>query len=153
MHGGGGLQTRHVHDDAVGDVRREGLDVQLAGHVLDHAALLRAGCLLAALQVHGHRGLDLLVEADLEQVEVDDLVPDRVALLVLDDHRERAAAVDLQVEHGGAGDQGGAQVAPADLERGALAVPAAVDDAGHVALPPEAPSRARTALLALLDGK
>ena len=60
----------HVRGDPVGDVGRQGLDRDLAGDVLEHAALLHAGRVLGALELERHGRLDLLVEADLEEVEV-----------------------------------------------------------------------------------
>ena len=77
--------------------------------MLEHAALLHAGRLLDALQLERDGGLDLLVEADSEQVEVHDVAAHGVALLVLDDHRLAAAAVDLDVEERMALGQHGAQ--------------------------------------------
>ena len=60
-------------------------------------------------------GLDLLVEAHLEQVDVHDLVAHRVELLVLDDHRPRLAA-DLEVDQRRAVHEHLAQHARVDLE-------------------------------------
>ena len=65
----------------------ERLDVELVGDLLEHATLLDAGRLLGALHVDRDLRLDLLVEADLEQIDVQHLVPNGMALLVLDDHR------------------------------------------------------------------
>ena len=59
---------------------------------------LDAGRLVGALELDRDLGLDRLVEADLEAVEVDDLAAKRVALLLLDDDRHGVAAVDLEVE-------------------------------------------------------
>ncbi len=65
----------------------------------------------------GHRRLDLLVEADLEEVHVHDLVADGVVLAVLEDGRHRLLGADLHVEQRGAVDQQVAQLPRADLER------------------------------------
>ena len=56
------LHVGDVDDDAVGNVGRQCLDLQLAGHVLEHAALGDAGRLLGALELDAHGGVDLLVE-------------------------------------------------------------------------------------------
>ena len=72
------------------------------GDVLEHAALLDAGRLLGADELDRDVGLDLLVEVDLLEVEVDEVAADRVALLLLDHHRDRSRALDLEVEEGAA---------------------------------------------------
>jgi hypothetical protein len=136
VHRRGRLHAGHVGGDPLGDARGQRLDVELARDVLHHAALLDARCVLDALELDRDGGVDLLVEADLEQVDVDDLVADRVVLLVLDDHRHRLAVADLDVDHGGAGDQRGTQLARVDPHGGAVA--AAVDDAWDLALAAEA---------------
>ena len=137
---------RHVHVDRLGDVGRQRLDVELVGHVLEHAALLDAGRLLGALEVTCTGRLDLLVEAHLEQVDVEQLVTDRVLLLVLHDHRA-GRAVDLEVDQRGSVRPARARsVSAFDLEGGAVAALPAVDDARHVALAAQALGRARAAL-------
>ena len=99
----------------------------------------------------GHRRLDLLVQAHLEQVDVDDLVPHRVKLLVLDDHRARGLAPDLEIDQRRAVHQHLAQNAGLDLEGGAVAVAAApVDHPGHKPLSAQALGGAGTALGALV---
>ena len=103
------------------------------GDVLEHAALLDAGRLLAALELDRHRGLDLLVQPHLEQVDVHHLVADRVELLVLDDHRTASLPPDLEVDQRRAVDQHLAQLAGATLNDTQSSVGAAVDDAGHEA--------------------
>ena len=50
-------------------------------------------------------GLDLLVELDLLEVEVDQVAAHRVALLLLDHHRDRRRALDLDVDQGAAVDE------------------------------------------------
>jgi hypothetical protein len=145
VHGCRDLEPGHVHDDRLGDVRRQRLDVELVRHVLEHAALLDARRLLGALEVDVDLGLDLLVEADLEQVDVEQLVADRMLLLVLDDHGAGLPA-DLEVDQGGAVDQHLAERPPVDLEGRAVAVLAAVDHAGHVARAAQPLGRARAAL-------
>ena len=120
VHGRGDLEPGHVHVDAVGDVGRQRLDVQLVGDVLQHAALLDAGRLLGALEVHVHLRLDLLVEADLEQVDVEQLVTNGVLVPVLHDHRARLAA-DLEVDQRGAVHQHMPERERVHLEGGAVA--------------------------------
>jgi hypothetical protein len=83
---------------------------------------------------------------------VEDLVADRVVLLVLDDHRPCPATVDLQVEQGRALGQQLAQRQGVDLEGEVLVLAAAVDHAGHEAVTAQTAVRARSALWALLDG-
>jgi hypothetical protein len=120
------------------------------GHVLEHAALLHAGRLLAALHVHADGRLDLLVQADLEQVDVHDLVADRVQLLILHDHRAGLAA-DLEVDQRLAAHEHLPKGPRVHFEGGAVAVLAAVDHTRHEALPAQALHRASAALGALLD--
>ena len=59
-----------VDGDLLGDLRRQRLDGDLAGDVLEHAALADAGRLVGPLELDRNLRLDLLVEADLEEVEV-----------------------------------------------------------------------------------
>ena len=83
------LHLGDVDDDPLGDLGRQRLDGDLAGDVLEHAALLDAGGLLGALQLDRDLGLDLLVELHLLQVEVLKVAADGVELLLLDDDRDR----------------------------------------------------------------
>ena len=76
------------------------LDRDLAGDVLEDAALLDAGSVLGALELDRDVGLDLLLEVDLLAVEVHEIAADRMALLLLDDDRDLARALDLEVEQG-----------------------------------------------------
>ena len=118
--------------------------------MLEHAALAHAGRVLDALDLERHHRLDLLVEAHLQQVQVQHVPAHRVALLVLDDHGQALAAVDLDVEQRVALCQHPAQAARVDLERdGVRADP--VDDAGHEALAAQPPVRPRAALLARVE--
>ena len=55
--------------------------------MLEHAALLHTRRLLDALELERDLRLDLLVEAHLQQVEMDETAADRVVLLLLHDHR------------------------------------------------------------------
>jgi len=115
VHRGRDLHAGDVHGDVVGDLAGQRLDVELARDVLEHAALLDAGRLLDPGQLDRDRGLDLLVEADLEQVDVHDLLAHGVDLLVLDDHRQGLGVADLGVEER-APREHLAQLAELDLE-------------------------------------
>ncbi len=74
------------------------LDVDFARDVLEDTALLDAGRLLGALEDDLDSRNDLLLEVDFEQVEMDELTANGVALLVLDDDRHLARSFDLEVE-------------------------------------------------------
>ena len=117
-----------VDGDALGDRGRQRLDRDLAGDVLEHAALLDAGRLLGSEQLDRHVGLDLVVELDLLEVEVDQVAAHRVALLLLDHDRDRARSLDLEVEQRAAVDEHVASIARGDL-KGPRLRPVAVDDA------------------------
>ena len=124
------LHRGDVDDDAVGDVGRQRFDRDLAGDVLEHAAVFDAGGVLGALELDRDLGLDRLVELHLLQVDVLEAAADRVQLLLLDDDRDGFAALDLEVEE---------RVALADDVRtsrsatwnGGRLRAAGVDDAGH----------------------
>ena len=96
--------------------------------MLEHAALADAGSLVGALELDRHLGLDLLVEANLEAVDVHDVAAERVVLLLLDHDRDGRRAVELQVEQGVALAEQRAKLALGDLEGPRLAA-LAVDDA------------------------
>ena len=115
------------------------------GDVLEHAALRDAGGVLGADQLDRDVGLDLLVELDLVQVEVQEVVADGVALLLLEHHRDRRRALDLDVEEGAAVDEHVAHRTRRRLERTGL-VAAAVDDAGHQPVAAQAAALARAEL-------
>ena len=100
--------------------------------------------------MHGHLRLDLLVEADLHEVDVDQLAADRMELLVLDDHRARVA-VDREVDQRARADEHAAQRALLDGERDGVALGSPVDHAGHQPLLAQAARDARAELLALAD--
>ena len=80
-----------------GHLERQRLDVDLVRDLGEHAALLDADGL--ADERDHDRGLDRLVEPDLLEVDVRDRAADLVALVVLEDRRVLAAAVDGDVEH------------------------------------------------------
>ena len=121
------------------------LDGDVAGDVLEDAALLDAGSVLDADELDRDVGLDLLGEVDLLAVEVHQVAADRVTLLLLDDDRDLAGALDLEVEQG---------VALVDEERELMRVglkrprrlAAGVDDAGHETVAAQASRRARAEL-------
>ena len=131
-------QRRDVDLDVLRHLERQRLDVDLVRHLGEHAALLDAGRLADERDHDG--GLDRLVEPDLLEVDVRDRAAHLVALVVLEDRRVLAAAVDGDVEHdvaAGRGRQRGAQLALADRDRDGLG--AAVEDARNDALLAQAP--------------
>ena len=134
-----------VGGDRLGDLGRQRLDRELVGDVLEHAALLDAGGVVAAEQLDRDLGLDLDVELDLLEVEVDELAADRVALLFLDHDRDRSRALDIDVDQRAAVKQDVAGVALGDLERPRV-VAGGVDDAGDEAVAAQAPALARAEL-------
>ena len=115
--------------------------------MLEHAALAYAGRLVGALQLDRDLGLDRLVEADLEAVEMHDLAAERVALLLLDHDRHRRSVADLQVEQRLALGEQDPKVALGDLEGLGLAA-VAVDDARDQAVAAQPATCARAEVLA-----
>ena len=105
-----------------------------------------AGRLVAALQIEHDDRVDRLVHVDAQEVEVDRLAAHRMVLDVLDDHRGGAAAVDLEIEHGARVGERRAERQRVNRE-GERLVAAAVDDAGHEPLLPQAARGSRA-----LDG-
>src|SRR4029453_100141 len=93
---------------------------------------------------------DRLVESHPEQVQVDDVALDGVALLVLDDHRLTVTAVELHVEKRVALGQHSTQLVRLHLERAGVATDA-VDDAGHVTRTPQAAACTRALIGARLE--
>ena len=77
------------------------------------------------------------------QVEVDEVVADGVALLLLEHHRDRRRALDLDVEEGAAVDQDTSRTARAWAWNARASLAAAVDDAGHQPLAAQAAALAR----------
>ena len=135
------------------DLHEVRLDLNLAQRLREHTALLDAGRVLAADQVHRHRSRDRLIEANLVQVDVRDAAPHFVHLVVLEDRGVGgASAVDLDVEdrvETGGARQRAPELALLDGDRDRLAAP--VEDAGDDPLAAEAACLARAEVLALLD--
>src|SRR5262249_27420329 len=107
-----------------------------------------------AAERHRAGGMDLLVEPDLLQVDVHDRAAHLVALVLLEDRRVLAAAVDGDVEHrvrAGTGREGGAEITLADADRDRLR--ASVEDARDEALPAQASRFRRAEPRALGDGQ
>ena len=134
------------------DVRRQRLDVQLAGDLLHDAADLRTGRLTDELDEH--RRLNRLVEANLVEVDVRDRAADGVLLVVLEDGVMRGLLaldhdIDDPVQPGRAG-QGDPQLALTDDEG---LVGLAVEHAGDEPLTAQALDVAGAELIgaALLD--
>ena len=105
-------------------LERQCLDVDLVRHLGEHAALLDTDRVADERDDDG--GLDRLVEPDLLEVDVRDRAAHLVALVVLEDRRVLAAAVDGDVQHdvaAGRSGQRGAQLALADGDRDGLVRP------------------------------
>ena len=128
------------------------LDVDLARLLGEHAALDDARRLVGAEQLEHDRRVDRLVHVHAEEVHVHDLAAHRMALEVLDEHRDGFAAVDGDVEDRARVRERVAQDARVDGEVRRLAV-AAVDDAGHLARAAQAAGGARALGLAGGEGK
>ena len=131
-----------VGDQPLGDLGRQRFDGDLAGDVLEHAALFDSGRYLGPLELDRDLGLDRLVELHFLQVDVLEAAADRVQLLLLDHDRHRLRALELEVEERLATGEDGADLAFARLERLRLG-PTGVDDAGHEALAAQAARAAR----------
>jgi hypothetical protein len=147
------LHSRDVHLDTLGNLQRQRLDGHLAEWLREDAALAHAGCVLAAQEMDGDRGVDRLVEPDLLQVDVRDAAAHGIDLVLLEDRRVRAAlAVDLDVEDrvqaAGARERP-AQLALLDADRDRLA--GAVEDTRHDSLLTQAARLGRAEPLAVGD--
>lgn len=106
--------------------------------------------MVGTLELDRDLGGDLLVEAHLEAVQVDDLAAQGMVLLLLDHDRDGLAAPDLQVEQRLAFGEQRAQLALRHLERLRLAA-LPVDDAGDKPLPAQAAGGPRAEALARRD--
>ena len=111
---------------------------------------LTPGRVLDPLELDRHVGLDLDVERDLLAVEVDQVAADGVALLLLDDDRDRLRPLDLEVEEGVALADEEAEVVRVGLE-GARGLAGLVDDAGDQPVAAQAAGRAGAERVALGD--
>ena len=98
MEGLGDLEVRDVDLDLLGDLVRLALDGQGAAHLLEDAALGDADRL--ADEDHGNVDDHLLVHADLEEVGVQHVAIDRIALVSLEEDGPLLAALDLEVDDG-----------------------------------------------------
>ncbi len=90
----GAAQLADVHVDVLGDVRRQTLDLNLAGHEVEQAAL-QLHALGLALQQHRHGHDDRLVHRELVEVGVEQRVRDGIELIFLDEHL-RSRAIELE---------------------------------------------------------
>ena len=136
---------RHLH--------RQRLDVDLATHLRQNAALAHSRRVLSAHQLHGDRRLDRLVEPHLLQVDVDQAAAQRILLILLEDRRMRGLLpgehdVENRVEAAGAAERA-AQLALRDTDRVRLRAP--VEDARDETLLAQAPGLPRTDAVALPD--
>jgi hypothetical protein len=136
---------------ALGDVVRQRLDVDLARDVLEHAALLGPRRVLAAEEVQRHDRVDGHVEIHAQEVDVHRVPADGVTLGVLQ-HRGGGVPAELQLDHRAARGQRVAQLALVDGE-GERVVAAAVEDAGHLAFTAQAAGGTRVGDLAFGDGE
>jgi hypothetical protein len=94
------VERRDVDRELDRDVARLGAHGQAAQHDADLAAVDRARGLAGELQ--RHLGADFLVRVDREQVDVGDVVAQRIDLHVLDQRVQRArrgAAFDREADH------------------------------------------------------
>ena len=83
----------------LGNLHRQRLDVHLARDLGERAALAHAGRVFGADEHDGDRRGDRLVEADLLEVDVDELSAQRILLVVLENRRmRRVLAVEDDVE-------------------------------------------------------
>jgi hypothetical protein len=101
----------------------------IAGDVLEDTAFADTGGLIGSLQLDRDLRLDLLVEANLETVDVENVAAHGVVLLLLDHHRS-LGPIQLEVEQGVALGEEAAQLAGRNLEGASLAA-LPVDDSGH----------------------
>jgi len=88
-------QLGDVDGDVLGNVRRQALDVDLAVHEVDDAAL-RLDALRLAREMHRDGDPQHLVHRDAIEVGVQQVVPHRVELVFLHHDAEVAAVVELQ---------------------------------------------------------
>ena len=103
---------------------------------------LTPGASSMPIELERHDGVDRLVQAHPQQVDVHGLPAHRVALSLLEHDRRRFAAVDAQIEHRARAGERQAQLARVGVEAHRLAA-AAVEHAGHAAGAAQAPRRAR----------
>ena len=122
------------------DLHRQGLDVDLALHLREHAAFLHARRL--ADELDGHARLDRLVEPHFLEVDVRDVAADRILLVVLENRGVRGVlAFDDDVEDRVQPSLAGQHPAEVALRHGdgvgalALAVEDAGDEAGLAQAP------------------
>src|SRR6185503_1814087 len=133
-------QGGHIELHVLRDIGRKHLDLQLAQHVVEHAAEV-PDPVGNANQMDGNGKSDLLVGPDLIQIEVQDLGgADGVPLNFPDERLDRRTPVHHHVEHRGSGahaDQHLAQSGGFDRQgfRGPVV---AIDDARDLALAPKA---------------
>ena len=132
----------------LGDLGRQRFDGDLAGDVLEHAALLDAGGVLGALELDRDLGLDRLVELHLLQVDVLEAAADRVQLLLLDHDRDRFARPRSRGRRAPGPRRARARTSRSATWKARASAPPRVDDAGHEALAAQAARGARAELRA-----
>ena len=139
-------QLADVDVDVLRDVGRQTLDFDLAADEVDDAALL-LDALRLALEDDRHRDREQLVHRDGVEVGVEQLVVDRIELVLLDQHlaarrQARAFEPDQRVD-AGLRVQDAQQHLRVDRDLRRLVLLGAVDDRGN------APRRAQAARLVL----
>jgi hypothetical protein len=126
--------------DAVGNVAREGLDRELARDVLEDAALRDAGSGVLPYELEPDGGLDGLVQAHAEKIDVNGMAIDRMARELLEHDRGGRVAVDAEIDDGARAGEHVPERAVVDREGNGILAPA-VDDAGHEPGPAQAARR------------
>ena len=149
-------QLADVDVDVLGNVGRQALHLDLAGHEIQQAALLLDARRLA-LDDDRHRHDDGLVHRELVEVGVQQLVRDGVELVVPDHHARFRAAIELEVDQrvgAGLGVKDAQHLLRIDRDRnpfGRLSILArAVDHGGDPPRPAEAPRLVLASTVALL---
>src|SRR5439155_8284880 len=130
--------------------RGECFDVELARYLLEHAAFLDSGRVLDARQLQGHDGVNRLIEADPQQIDVYRRAAQRVALSFLEHDRGGLSTVNAEIEHRARRGQREAQFAGVGVEAQRLAL-AAVDNARDPVCATQAPGRSRALRAAARD--
>src|SRR6266540_6324830 len=145
------LHRADVEVEVFWDLHRQRLDVHLAVHLRDHAALADARGIFGPDQRDRHRGRDRLVEPHLLQVDVDQPTLDRILLKLLQDRGvRRLLALEHDVEdrvQAGVARQHAPEVALGYGDR--MRLRAAVEDTRNQAPLAQAPRFARALALAL----
>src|SRR6266545_298484 len=143
---------RHSADvelEMLGHLHGERFDIHLADNLRERPAFAHARRILGAQKHNRHGRRDRLIEADLLEIDVDELSPQRILLVVLEDRRaSRLLAVHHDVEdrvHAAATGEHASQLALGYTERMRVAA-APVEDAWNEALATQPAGFARACL-------